>query len=41
METMKKKASLSMSNEFSTIDEKNETHQMMMEIEPLLKAPGY
>ena len=30
-----------MSGDFPTIDEKDETHQMMMEIEPLLIASGY
>ena len=30
-----------MSSDFRTIDEKVETHQMMMEIEPLLMASGY
>ena len=30
-----------MSNDFSTIDEKDEAHQMTMEIEPLLIASGY
>ena len=30
-----------MSGDFPTIDEKGETHQMMMEIEPLLIASGY
>ena len=30
-----------MSSDFPTIDEKDETHQTMMEIEPLLVASGY
>ena len=37
----KKKARGIMSSDFSTIDEKDETHQTMMEIEPLLVASGY
>ena len=37
-EFQKKKASGTMSNDFPTIDEKDETHQTMMEIEPLLIA---
>ena len=40
-EIHKKKASGTMSNDFSTTDERKETHQMMMEIEPLLIASGY
>ena len=40
-EFQKKKASGTMSNNFYTIDEKDETHQTMMEIEPLLIASGY
>ena len=40
-EFQKKKASGMMSSDFSTIDEKDKTHQTMMEIEPLLVALGY
>ena len=40
-EFQKKKASGTMSNDFPTIDEKDETHQTMMEIEPLLIASDY
>ena len=36
-----KKAKGIMSSNFPTIDEKNETHQLMLEIEPLLVASGY
>ena len=37
----KKKASEMMANDFLTIDEKDETQQTMMEIEPLLIATEY
>ena len=40
-ELQKKKTSGTMSNNFSTIDEKDEAHQMIMEIEPLFIASGY
>ena len=40
-EFQKKKANGTMSNDFPTIDEKDETHRAMMEIEPLLIASGY
>ena len=40
-EFKKKKASGMMPNDFPTIDVKDETHQTMMEIEPLLIALGY
>ena len=40
-EFQNKKASGMISNDFPKIDEKDETHQMMMEIEPLLIALGY
>ena len=40
-EMQKKKARGMMSSDFPTIDEKEETHQTMMEIEPLLIASGY
>ena len=36
-----KKAGMMMSSYFPTIDEKDETHQMMMEIEPLLIEMSY
>ena len=37
----RKKAKGMMSSDFPTIDEKDETHQTMMEIKPLLIASGY
>ena len=37
----KRKASGMMANDFPTNDEKAETHQMMIEMEPLLTASGY
>ena len=40
-EFQKKKAKGIMSSDFTTIDEKDETHQTMMEVEPLLVASGY
>ena len=40
IEFQKKKATGTIANDFPTIDEKDETHQMMMEIEPLLIASG-
>ena len=40
-EFQKKKASGTISKVFPTIDEKGETHQMMMEKEPLLIPSGY
>ena len=40
-EFQKKKAKGIMSSDFPMMDEKDETHQTMMEIEPLLVASGY
>ena len=40
-EFQRKKAKGMMSSEFPTVDEKDETHQTMTEIEPLLIASGY
>ena len=40
-EFQKKKARGMVSSDFRTLDEKDETHQAMMEIEPLLVASGY
>ena len=40
-EFQRKKARKIMSSDFPTIDEKDETHQTMMEIETLLVASGY
>ena len=37
----KKKASGTMANTIPIVDEIDETHQMMMEVEPLLIASGY
>ena len=37
----KKKASGKVANDFPTIDERDETHQMIVEIDPLLIALGY
>ena len=37
----KKKASAALAKVFPTVDEKDKTHVMMMEMEPLLIASGY
>ena len=40
-EFQKQKASGALPTEFPTIEEKNEVHRIMMEVEPLLGASGY
>ena len=40
-DVQKKKVSGAVSTDFPMTDEKDETHQVMMEIEPLLKNSGY
>ena len=37
----KKEASGTLPPDFSTIDEKDATHQIMTEVEPLLEAPEF
>ena len=40
-EFQKKKASRALPTEFPTMDEKDDTHRIMMDVEPLLGASGY